>query len=140
MGVKQCLVEGSILPFSHLSVVHAYSWSCRSAFQMSIACTGRVTAVASMYIALHIVDSRGNSIPGSPIKLHLRKRCIAAGEYIFNRIRKGAIFWQRLKGLCKEFFFSKNPRLLGKWVGGSRSHSSQNSPKPALIFWNYIHC
>ena len=37
----------------------------------------------------------------------------------------------------------KNPRLLWKWVGGSRSHSdflfgksSQNSPKPLLIFWS----
>ncbi|KAK2186189.1 hypothetical protein NP493_212g12010 [Ridgeia piscesae] len=52
-----------------------------TAFQMSIACTGRVTAVASMYIALHIVDERGESIPGSPIKLHLRKRCIAFGGW-----------------------------------------------------------
>ena len=38
---------------------------------------------------------------------------------------------------------SKNPRLLWKWMGGSRSHSefffgksSQNSPKPLLIFWS----
>ena len=43
---------------------------------------------------------------------------------------------------------SKNPRLLWKWVGGSsRSHSefffgrsSQNSPKPVLIFWSSIPC
>ena len=27
------------------------------------------------------------------------------------------------KGLCKEFSLSENPRLLWKWVGGSRSHS-----------------
>ena len=50
------------------------------------------------------------------------------------------------KGLCK-VFFSKNPSLLRKWVGGSRSHSeffsgksSQNSPKPVLIFWSSIPC
>ena len=43
---------------------------------------------------------------------------------------------------------SKNPRLLCKWVGGSRSHleffvcgkSSQNSPKPVVIFWSSIPC
>ena len=42
---------------------------------------------------------------------------------------------------------SKNPRLLWKWVGGSRSlgifsffKSSQNSPKPVLIFWSSIPC
>ena len=42
---------------------------------------------------------------------------------------------------------SKNPRLLWKWVGGSRSlrifcfeKSSQNSPKPALIYWSSIPC
>ena len=43
---------------------------------------------------------------------------------------------------------SKNPRLLWKWVGGSRSHSdifflgksSQNGPKPTLIFWSSIPC
>ena len=47
-----------------------------------------------------------------------------------------------VKGLCKEIFFSKNPRFLWTWVGGSRSHSdlfvgksSQNSPKPVVIFW-----
>ena len=53
----------------------------------------------------------------------------------------------RHKGLCKEKN-SKNPRLLWKWVGGSRSHSeffcvgksSQNSPKPVLIFWSSIPC
>ena len=28
-----------------------------------------------------------------------------------------------VKGLCKEKKFQKNPRLLWKWVGGSRSHS-----------------
>ena len=46
-----------------------------------------------------------------------------------------------VRGFAKNFF-SKNPRLLWKWVGGSRSHSefffvgksSQNSPKPVLIF------
>ena len=38
-------------------------------------------------------------------------------------------------------------QFLWKWVGGSRSHSdffffksSQNSPKPVLIFWNSIQC
>ena len=44
---------------------------------------------------------------------------------------------------------SKNPRLLWKWVGGSRSHSeffdvfgksSQSSPKPVLACWNSIPC
>ena len=43
---------------------------------------------------------------------------------------------------------SKSPRLLWKWVGGSRSHSefffwgnsSQNSSKPELIFWSSIPC
>ena len=42
---------------------------------------------------------------------------------------------------------SKNPRLLWKWVGGSRSHSeffvcgksSQNSPKPVLKFGVVYH-
>ena len=43
-----------------------------------------------------------------------------------------------------------NPKLLWKWVGGSRSHSeffcgksSQNSSKPVLIFWSsipYVFC
>ena len=39
----------------------------------------------------------------------------------------------------------QNPRLLWKWVGGSKSHSdfffksSQNSPKPVLIFWSAQH-
>ena len=46
-----------------------------------------------------------------------------------------------VRGFAKEKN-SKNPRLLWKWVGGSRSHSefcnffgksSQNSPKPVLI-------
>ena len=51
-----------------------------------------------------------------------------------------------LRGFPKNFF-SKNPRLLWKWVGGSRSHSefffgksSQNSLKPVLIFWSSIPC
>ena len=44
---------------------------------------------------------------------------------------------------------SNNPRLLRKWVGGSRSHSafffksSQNGSKPVLIFWSsipYVFC
>ena len=46
-----------------------------------------------------------------------------------------------LRGFAKNFFLSKNPRLLWKWVGRSMSHSdflfgksSQNSPKP--IFWS----
>ena len=47
---------------------------------MAIACTGQVTAIASMYIVLHIRNSRGLHIPGSPIKLHLRKRCISFGR------------------------------------------------------------
>ena len=42
--------------------------------------------------------------------------------------------------------FPKHPRLLWKWVGGSRSHSEFcfvenrpiNSPKPVLIFWSSI--
>ena len=40
---------------------------------------------------------------------------------------------------------SKNPSLLWKWVGGSRSHlefccgkSSQNCSKPVLIFWSSV--
>ena len=52
------------------------------------------------------------------------------------------------KGLCTERKNSKKTRLLWKWVGGSRSHSefvffgksSQNSPKPVLIFWSNIPC
>ena len=40
------------------------------------------------------------------------------------------------KGLCKEENNSKHPRLLGKWVGGSRSRSEffclENLPKIAL--------
>ena len=41
---------------------------------------------------------------------------------------------------------AKIPSLLGKWVGGSRSHSefffksSQNSSKPVLIFWSSVPC
>ena len=39
-----------------------------------------------------------------------------------------------------------HPRLLWKWMGGSRSHSecffvgksSRNSPKPVLIFWSTV--
>ena len=49
-------------------------------------------------------------------------------------------------GFAKNFF-PQNPRLLWKWVGGSRFHSdfvvgklSQNSPKPVLIFWSSIPC
>ena len=46
------------------------------------------------------------------------------------------------KELCKEFF-SKNPRLLWKWVGGSRSHSEfcfvlENHPKIALNQYLYF--
>ena len=49
----------------------------------------------------------------------------------------------RIKGLCKEEKYT-NPRLLWKWVGGSRSpgifffKSSQNSPKPVPICWSSI--
>ena len=36
---------------------------------------------------------------------------------------------------------SKNPRLLWKWVGGSRSHSDFfYSPTSVLIFWSSIPC
>ncbi|KAK2158068.1 hypothetical protein LSH36_178g06035 [Paralvinella palmiformis] len=50
----------------------------KTVFQMTIPCTGKKTAIASMYIVLHIHNSLlGRAIPGSPIKLHLRKRCIA---------------------------------------------------------------
>ena len=59
-------------------------------------------------------------------------------------------YWvEALEGLCKEKN-SKNPRLLWKWVGGSRSHSgfffgksSQNTSKPVQIFWSsipYVFC
>ena len=41
-----------------------------------------------------------------------------------------------MRGFAKKFFlFSKNPRLLGKWVGGSRSLGIfflENRPKIAL--------
>ena len=54
--------------------------------------------------------------------------------------------YRALRGFAK-IFFSKHPRLLWKCVGGSRSHSefffgksSQNSPKPVLIFWSSIPC
>ena len=55
-----------------------------------------------------------------------------------TRTRRGA----SVRGFA--IFFSKNPRLLWKWVGGSRSHSGffffgkspRNSPKPILIFWS----
>ena len=77
---QECIAKNTSAVEQNASIVHAHPWSFSSAFQMSIACTGRVTAVASMYIALHIVDSQGNSIPGSPIKLHLRKKCVASGE------------------------------------------------------------
>ena len=50
------------------------------------------------------------------------------------------------RGLCKEKN-SKTPRLIWKWVGGSRSHSEffwgksyKNSPKPVLIFWSRVFC
>ena len=52
-------------------------------------------------------------------------------------------------GLCKEIFFLKNPRLLWKWVGGSRCHSEiflflENHPKIPLkqvqIFLSSIPC
>ena len=52
----------------------------------------------------------------------------------------------RVRGFAKKKN-SQNPRLLWKWVGGSRSHSeflcgksSQNSSKPVLIFWSSIPC
>ena len=48
-------------------------------FEMAIPCTGRVTAIASMYIVLQVHNSKKRPIPGSPIKLHLRKRCFAFG-------------------------------------------------------------
>lgn len=44
---------------------------------MTIPCTGQVTAIASMYIVLQIHNSLGMPVPGSPLKVHLRKRCIA---------------------------------------------------------------
>ena len=53
----------------------------------------------------------------------------------------------RVRGSAKKKK-STNPRLLWKWVDGSRSHSvfvvvgksSQNSPKPVVIFWSSIPC
>ena len=54
------------------------------------------------------------------------------------------------KGLCKSSFFLQKPRLLWKWVNGSRSHSEffvwkiiiflENIPKPVIIFWSRIPC
>ena len=56
------------------------------------------------------------------------------------------IFRELGGGIAKKSF-SKNPRLLWKWVGVSMSHSdflcgksSQNSPKPVLVFWSSIPC
>lgn len=49
----------------------------KSEFQLAIPCTGRLTGIASMYIVLHISTARGERVPGSPLKFHLRKRCLA---------------------------------------------------------------
>ena len=65
---------------------------------------------------------------------------------------QGTIFWCRLHiGALKSKKIKKNPSLLWKWVGGwwvqvslgfflENRKSSQNSPKPALIFWSSIPC
>ena len=56
--------------------------------------------------------------------------------------------YTKLRAL-QRIFPPKNPSLLWKWVGGSRSHSdfflrfgksSQNCSKPVLIFWSSIQC
>ena len=65
-----------------------------------------------------------------------------------ERTKNGCAWWRWIKWLCKERKNnSKTPRLLWKWVGGSRSHSeffcgksSQNSPKPVVILWSSIPC
>lgn len=49
----------------------------KSVFQLAIPCTGRVTGVSSMYIVLQVYTASGERISGSPLKFHLRKRCIA---------------------------------------------------------------
>ena len=61
------------------------------------------------------------------------------------------IAWVRLvnqecPSCCAKKRIKTNPRILWKWVGGSRFHSefflgksSQNSSKPVQIFWSSIH-
>ena len=51
-----------------------------TAFTISIPCTGKKTGIASMYLSLAIAHSNGYAIDGSPLKLLIRKRCIAFGE------------------------------------------------------------
>ena len=52
-----------------------------SEFQITIPCTGQKTGSPLMKIVLDITDSRGRPIQGSPLKLLLKKRCIAFGMY-----------------------------------------------------------
>ena len=55
------------------------SLSFPTAFTITIPCTRGKTGIASMYLSLAIGHSDGHEIDGSPLKLHIRKRCIAAG-------------------------------------------------------------
>ncbi|ELU17704.1 hypothetical protein CAPTEDRAFT_165770 [Capitella teleta] len=49
----------------------------KTTFKMNLPCTGKLTGSASMYIALQIHNSRGAKVPGCPLRIQLRKQCIA---------------------------------------------------------------
>jgi hypothetical protein len=61
----------------------------RSGFHISFPCTLNVTAIASMSIVLHLHNSKGQRVPGTPLAFSLRKRCEAKPTPVAkNRKRK----------------------------------------------------
>ena len=94
-------------------------------------------------------DVTAKNTDSLPLTIAPRVRVSLLNKYTDNRGLKTGRCIEVTKGLCKEKK-SKNPRLLWKWVGGSRSlgifcfvgNPSQNNPKPVglLIFWSSIPC
>lgn len=47
----------------------------KTAFELTIPCTRTEEGIASMYMSLAIANSSMYQIPGSPLKIHIRKSC-----------------------------------------------------------------
>ena len=79
-SLASCHVSARVSSLSHSCVVVSHVCVFVVAFTVSIPCTGETTGIASMYLSLAIRHRSGQPIPGSPLKLHIRKRCIAFCE------------------------------------------------------------